>query len=360
MTEPSARPTVDVVIPCYNYARFLRACVKSVLDQPGVDVRVLIIDDTSDDDTPEVMAELVRDPRVEGRRHEVNRGHIATYNEGLLEWAKADYTVLLSADDLLAPGWLARATAVFEANPGVGMVYGRVVYYTTDGDGDRAAAHDAPRLPRVVAPPAGRTVWSGVDWVEARCRTGQNVLSSPEAVVRTSVQQAVGGYRPDLPHAGDLEMWMRIAAVSDIGYVRGEPAAYYRVHQQSMMRTRFSSLFADLEQRQAVFDLFFREHPDLPPRLRALANRSIARDALWRAVRAYDRDQLDDIPVDELEDFARRVYPDTERLPEHRALRRRRALGPKACSRTQLFLGSHLVKRGRGLVDKQLWKWRGQ
>ncbi|MGM1065337.1 glycosyltransferase family 2 protein [Saccharothrix sp. Mg75] len=349
MTDPSTRPTVDVVVPCYNYARFLRACVRSVLDQPGVDVRVLIIDDTSSDDTPEVVAELTRDPRVEGRRHEVNKGHIATYNEGLLEWAKADYTVLLSADDLLAPGALARAAAVFEANPAVGMVYGRVVYYSDHDD-----------LPSVVSPPAGTTVWSGVDWIEARCRTGQNVLSSPEAVVRTSVQQRVGGYRSDLPHAGDLEMWMRIAAVSDIGYVRGAPAAYYRVHQQSMMRTQFSSLFADLEQRRAVFDLFFREHPDLPPRLRSLADRSIAKDALWRAVRAYDRDRLADIPVDELVEFARRVYPDTPRLGEYRALRRRRALGPKVCSRTQLFVGSHLVKRGRGLVSKQVWKWRGQ
>jgi glycosyltransferase involved in cell wall biosynthesis len=349
VTEPPARPTVDVVIPCYNYARFLRACVKSVLDQPGVDVRVLIIDDTSSDETPEVVAELTRDPRVEGRRHEVNRGHIATYNEGLLEWAKADYTVLLSADDLLAPGALARAAEVFEANPNVGMVYGRVVYYSDHDD-----------LPSVIAPPAGRTVWSGVDWIEARCRTGQNVLSSPEAVVRTSVQQEVGGYRPDLPHAGDLEMWMRIAAVSDIGYVRGKPAAYYRVHQQSMMRTRFSSLFADLEQRQAVFERFFGEHPDLPPRLRSLANRSIAKDALWRAVRAYDRDKLAEIPVDELEAFARRVYAGVERLPEYRALRRRRALGPKVCSRTQLFVGSHLAKRGAGLVGKQVWKWRGQ
>ncbi|MDU0294109.1 glycosyltransferase [Saccharothrix longispora] len=349
MTGPSTRPAVDVVIPCYNYARFLRSCVRSVLDQPGVDVRVLVIDDTSTDDTPEVVAELTRDPRVEGRRHEVNKGHIATYNEGLLEWAKADYTVLLSADDLLAPGSLARAAAVFEANPNVGMVYGRVVYY-----------RDQDRLPKVVTPPAGTTVWSGVDWIEARCRTGQNVLSSPEAVVRTSVQQRVGGYRADLPHAGDLEMWMRIAAVSDIGYVRGKPAAYYRVHQQSMMRTRFSSLFADLEQRQAVFDLFFREHPDLPPRLKSSANRSIAKDALWRAVRAYDRDQLADVPVDELVEFARRVDPGAERLGEYRALRRRRALGPRACSRTQLFVGSHLVKRGRGLVSKQVWKWRGQ
>ncbi|NUT98045.1 MAG: glycosyltransferase [Saccharothrix sp.] len=350
MTQAPTRPTVDVVIPCYNYARFLRACVRSVLDQPGVDVRVLVIDDTSSDDTPEVVAELVAaDPRVEGRRHEVNQGHIATYNEGLLEWAKADYTVLLSADDLLAPGALARAAAVFEANPNVGMVYGRVVYYSDHDD-----------LPKIVTPPAGTTVWSGVDWIENRCRTGQNVLSSPEAVVRTSVQQQVGGYRPDLPHAGDLEMWMRIAAVSDIGYVRGKPAAYYRVHQQSMFRTQFSSVFADLEQRQAVFDRFFSEHPDLPPRLEHLANRSIAKDALWRAVRAYDRDKLADIPVDELVEFAKGVYPHTERLPEYRALRRRKALGARLCSRTQVFVGAHLVKRGRGLVGKQIWKWRGQ
>ncbi|MBB5959410.1 glycosyltransferase involved in cell wall biosynthesis [Saccharothrix tamanrassetensis] len=320
-----------------------------MLDQPGVDVRVLVIDDTSTDETPEVMAELTRDPRVEGRRHEVNQGHIATYNEGLLEWAKADYTVLLSADDLLAPGALARAAEVFEANPNVGMVYGRVVYYSD---------HDA--LPSVMTPPAGRTVWSGVDWIESRCRTGQNVLSSPEAVVRTSVQQQVGGYRPDLPHAGDLEMWMRIAAVSDIGYVRGKPAAYYRVHQQSMFRTQFSSVFADLEQRQAVFDRFFSEHPDLPPRLKHLADRSIAKDALWRAVRAYDRDKLAEIPTEELVEFARAVYPHAERLPEYRALRRRKALGPALCSRTQVFVGAHLVKRGRGLLDKQIWKWRGQ
>ncbi|MBW4716987.1 glycosyltransferase family 2 protein [Saccharothrix obliqua] len=349
MTEAPTRPTVDVVIPCYNYARFLRACVRSVLDQPGVDVRVLIIDDTSTDETPEVMAELTEDPRVEGRRHEVNQGHIATYNEGLLEWAKADYTVLLSADDLLAPGSLARAAEVFEANPNVGMVYGRVVYYSDHDD-----------LPSVVTPPAGHTVWSGVDWIENRCRTGQNVLSSPEAVVRTSVQQQVGGYRPDLPHAGDLEMWMRIAAVSDIGYVRGKPAAFYRVHQQSMFRTQFSSVFADLEQRRAVFERFFAEHPDLPPRLKHLADRSIAKDALWRAVRAYDRDKLAEIPTEELVAFARAVYAHTEHLPEYRALRRRKALGPKLCSRTQLFVGAHLAKRGRGLVGKQVWKWRGQ
>ena len=73
---------VDVIVPCYNYGRFLRECVESVLTQP-VDVRVLIIDDASTDDTPEVAAALAaEDGRVEFRRHAVNRGHIAYLQRG--------------------------------------------------------------------------------------------------------------------------------------------------------------------------------------------------------------------------------------------------------------------------------------
>src|SRR5262245_8631151 len=103
MASGGAAPTVSVIIPCYNYAEFLPRCVESILDQPGVDVSVLVIDDCSSDDTPEVAARLAaQDPRVSVRRHEVNRGHIATYNEGL-EWASGDYIVLISADDLLTP-----------------------------------------------------------------------------------------------------------------------------------------------------------------------------------------------------------------------------------------------------------------
>ena len=92
---------VDVIVPCYNYARYLPACAGSALDQPGVDVRVLVIDDCSPDDTPAVGKKLAaEDARVEFRRHEQNKGHIETYNEGI-EWASGDYVLLLSADDMV-------------------------------------------------------------------------------------------------------------------------------------------------------------------------------------------------------------------------------------------------------------------
>src|SRR3954452_12366736 len=127
------RPTVSVVIPCYRYGHFLERCVRSALDQEGVDVRVLIIDDASPDDSAEVALRLAAaDARVEARVHEVNRGHIATYNEGLLDWADGDYSVLISADDLLTPGSLARATAVMEADPRIGFAYGHAAWWRDD------------------------------------------------------------------------------------------------------------------------------------------------------------------------------------------------------------------------------------
>src|SRR5947209_17315201 len=101
---------VSVIVPCYNYAHYLPSCIESIVGQENVEVSVLILDDCSTDDTPTVASKLATDSRVEVRRHERNVGHIATYNEGL-EWVRADYTVLISADDLLTPGALARAVA---------------------------------------------------------------------------------------------------------------------------------------------------------------------------------------------------------------------------------------------------------
>ena len=342
--------TVDVVIPCYNYARYLTTCVDSVLCQSGVDVRVLVIDDASSDDTPRVGRDLAAsDPRVEFRRHEVNAGHIATYNEGLLDWSTSEYVVLLSADDLLVPGSLGRAVRIMDADQRIGMVYGHAIYFENE-----------PRIPRNLRE-SSHTRWSGSEWLEGRCRAGHNVISSPEVVVRGSVQRAVGGYRPELPHSGDLEMWLRIAAVADIAYVRGVPQAYYRKHASSMLRTTYGNKLADLRQRKVAFDTFFQHHRGRVDagRLHDLANRALAREALWAAARAYDRNRVEEAAAAELEEFAITTYPGGQSLPEHSALRRRQILGPVICNRTQIFAPPAILRRVRSWLGWQRWKRRG-
>ena len=273
--------SVSVVIPCYNYGHFLEEAVSSVLDdQEGVDVRVLIIDDASPDNSAEVARKIAaREPRVEVLVHETNKGNIATYNEGLLEWADGDYCVLMSADDRLTPGALRRARDLLDANPGVGFVYGRALW----------VMHGAP-LPAPRTRVRGWSVWPGQWWIERRFRDAENPITSPEVVVRTSVQKRVGGYDPRLPHAADLEMWMRLAANADVGFIRGVDQAYYRLHEQNM-RKAFTALM-DLRERRLAFEMVLDRYGERLPdakRMSGLVHRALAREALWDAGREYDR-----------------------------------------------------------------------
>ncbi|QDT18005.1 glycosyltransferase family 2 protein [Alienimonas californiensis] len=117
----------SVVIPTYNYGRFLRAAVESVLEQPGDDYETIVVDDGSTDDTPAVLeqflAELpqrVRD-RVRFVRQE-NAGPSAARNRGAAA-AKGDYLVFLDADDRLLPGALERLRS-YAADGGFDLIFG--------------------------------------------------------------------------------------------------------------------------------------------------------------------------------------------------------------------------------------------
>lgn len=274
---------VDVVVPCYNYARFLPRCVDALLAQQGVDVRVLVIDDASKDGTPEVGRALAaRDARVTFRRHETNLGHIATYNEGLLGWASAPYSLLISADDVVAPGAFARATAFMDAHPEVGVTYGMARVIRND---------DAPPEP---GPPDPETrILDGAGFLAHCCALAYCPVSTPTAIVRTSEQHAVGGYTPELPHSGDLEMWMRFALRGSVGVLRATQA-YYRWHDANMGAAYYDRVLGDrrefMHACERVLDTGAARarFPDAPRWLAAM-RAEVGRGALRAARVAFDR-----------------------------------------------------------------------
>jgi hypothetical protein len=343
--------SVSVVIPCYNYGHFLREAIDSALDgQPGVDVRVLVIDDASPDGSGEVARAIAAgNPRVEVAEHAVNRGHIATYNEGLLDWADGDYTVLLSADDRLTPGALSRAAALLDARPEVGFVYGHPLRF-----------EDGSPPPAARTSPRGWSVWPGHWWLERRFRESVSCISSPEVMVRTSLQQHIGGYNPDLPHTGDTEMWLRFAAHADVGYLRGVDQAFYRSHGQNMTLSRTG--LVDLRQRRLAYETVLERCADRLPdatRLSALVHRRLSWEALWSAARAYDRGRVGQVPVDELISFALDCWPDARKLPIYRGIQLRQRLGPRVTPYLQPFVWTAVGRKAQNWLWWQSWARRG-
>jgi glycosyltransferase involved in cell wall biosynthesis len=321
------RPTgriayVSVVIPCYNYGRYLRQCVESVTEnQPNIALEVIIVDDASTDNSLD-QARALQDEYecVKVIAHESNKGHIATYNEGL--WAATgEFVVLLSADDLVTPGSLTRAAALLLAEDTVGMVYGSAIHFSGD-------------IPKSRLDGKAWIIWSGVEWLRNRCVSGYNVVASPEVMMRSSVLRAIGGYRPDLPHAGDFEMWVRASAVSDVGFLAGVDQAYYRHHGVNMNSQIFASgsprgQLIDLKQRWQSFEAVFHgvgaqlAEADL---LFHTARATIASQALRLACYAYARG-FRDFPIDDLVAFAYEVCPGIGQMTAGRALARRQRLG---------------------------------
>lgn len=342
--------SVSVVIPCYNYGHFLQDAVSSALDQANVEVRVLIIDDASQDDSAEVARQIaVRDPRVEVIVHSVNRGHLATYNEGLLEWADGDYTVLLSADDRLTPGALSRGADLLDAHPNVGFVYGHPVHF-----------QDNTPLPPARTKVRGWSVWQGNWWIKRQFCHAHSCITSPEVIVRTSLQRRVGGYDPRLPHSGDIEMWMRLAAYADVGYIRGVDQAFYRVHQDNMTRSR--TTLVDLLQRRAAYEVVLERCARRLPEAEILAHlvhRRLAEEALWTAARAYDRRRTEQTPVNELVAFAFDCWPKAGSMPVYHGLQVRQRIGARMMPYLQPLVLSAVARRARNELWWRSWKLRG-
>jgi glycosyltransferase involved in cell wall biosynthesis len=271
-------PKIDIVVPCYNYGCFLEACVRSVLDQSIKDLRVLIIDDASVDDSLAVATRLAEtDARVTVISHLQNWGHIRTYNQGIA-WAKADYFLLLSADDLVAPGAFERAAEIMDANPDIVLTHGIGLIWQ----------QSAP-FPRINVKQT--YTWTREDPIQKMCAHGANIVSTPTAIVRTSAQASIGGYRPSLPHSGDMEMWLRFAAHGGAAFIDAVQAVY-RKHSTAMSNPFFAEKLPDYEERKRAFDCFFQDHEDALPNfrvLRALAYAMMAKKAYWSSVAQWCR-----------------------------------------------------------------------
>ncbi len=268
-------PTIDVAVPCYNYARYLRDAVESILTQSHKDLRVLIIDNGSQDASGDVARQLAaEDARVGVKVFERNIGQHACYNAGI-DWASGDYFFLLDADDLLTPGSLERGVAIMEENTDIVFSYSTELFMGLDGE-HRPAPDTSPCE-------AAWSVISGEDFVRRRCGDPRNIVGAPTVLRRNSAQKRIGHYRASLPYTDDLEMWLRLATVGSVAKAN-VPQGIRRVHASQASEPYREVPARDFAERVAAFESFFTHEGAAMPQaheLLRLVKTTIGMEVFW-------------------------------------------------------------------------------
>ena len=262
----SATPRVTFVVPTYNYARFVGQALDSLLGQTFPAIEVIVIDDASTDGTPEVLAAYADDPRVRLVRHELNIGHIRTYNEGI-GLARGEFVGLLSADDLcLDRDAVREQVAMFDSDPDVGFVYPAQAYVDESG-----------RLVHVAAPWPEDHVRDGHE--ELRHLVFTNYVPASGPLVRRACHDVVGRYDERLPHAGDWDLWLRLCTRFRAGYL-ARPLYGYRMHGTNMHHHVVTARQATGEHVQIVNRAFRALPRTAPPAVRRLRRPALRQAAL--------------------------------------------------------------------------------
>jgi CTP:molybdopterin cytidylyltransferase MocA len=138
-----ATPSVSVVIPAYNYARFLPTAIETALAQEtGGRVEVVVVDDGSTDETPQILAGF--GDRIVAIR-QANGGLNSATSAGIAA-ATGDYITFLDADDAWRPGRLRILLDAFVRNPGAVLVWGDMEIVDADGGPLAPSMRAASRL----------------------------------------------------------------------------------------------------------------------------------------------------------------------------------------------------------------------
>lgn len=250
-----AAPRVTVLMPAWNRAHLIGTAVASVLAQTMGELELIVIDDGSTDGTAErAEAAAARDPRLRLLRLD-HRGIGGALNHGLRE-ARGRWIGRLDSDDRWSPTFLERQLAIGERRPDAAAVYAR------------AEAADADLHPkgffRGVPPARPDDALGSLLLGDFTCNI--TVLARAAAVVRA------GGWREELPHGEDWDLWLRVAREGAFVF-NPEVLALYREHDGNITRREWDAL---PDVRAAILDRHLAD-PTLPAAARALGPAALRR-----------------------------------------------------------------------------------
>ena len=232
-------PKVSVLIPTYNYARYLPEAIESVLSQSYADFELLIIDDNSSDETTEIVSRYAEeDNRVSFRVNSRNIGMVENWNLCLRE-ARGEYVKYLFGDDLLCSADALRLMVeTLDNDPGISLVASA-----------RQIIDSAGRQVSILAHFPDSGCIDGRRVINRCLRHQKNLVGEPTAVMFRK-RMSGDGFNPEFRQIVDMEFWFRLLEKGGFSYIN-RPLAAFRRHdaQQTGLNRGNARLILDDTER---------------------------------------------------------------------------------------------------------------
>ncbi|BAO45442.1 glycosyltransferase family 2 protein [Thiolapillus brandeum] len=222
---------ISVVIPNYNYEKYVGEAIRSVLDQTWNNREVVVVDDGSTDDSVRVIRKFGDKVRLIRQENQ----HLSAARNTGIRAAKGNWIAFLDSDDLWHPCKLELQVEALKKNPDWAFIGGDVLDEGDYPDFDKATIQE--------------------EEVTLNDFLAYTPMSGSVALVKTECFNKVGMFDPGLRSSEDLDMWLRLASAYRGGRVKA-PLWHYRQHPDQMNRDMGTMLTT----RKQVMSRFFHKH----------------------------------------------------------------------------------------------------
>lgn len=218
-------PLVSICIPTYNSALFLEQTLNAIAAQTYKNIEVIISDNASTDETPDIIKPYCDRYGWTFYRNEVNIGAGNNFNK-LLELANGEYIAIYHADDIYDPTIVEKSVQAFQQSDNIGLV-GTMGFVINSSNQILHPYHLPTTIESIKQPLDFDGVFQGI----ISSRKTEILFITPSVMARKECYSSIGNFKINTKYksATDYEMWLRIAK-EHLTYILNEPLIQYRIH----------------------------------------------------------------------------------------------------------------------------------
>lgn len=218
------RPMVSVIVPGYNHGRYLRQRIESILNQTYSDFELILLDDCSSDESPQILESYRNCERVSHiLLNQTNSGStFHQWEKGIL-LARGKYVWIAESDDFCTPVFLEKAVNALETVPTASMAFCNSCLVDAKGEALAADLDTDDTWGRE------HTVWDGLEFLKKKMLYKNRIYNASAVVFKTEVWDKVDKGFKAYRLCGDWFFWMEVLLQGQIVWLP-EKLNYFRIH----------------------------------------------------------------------------------------------------------------------------------